>query len=145
MAKLTLIRGIPGTGKSTYARKHYRCLHLEADMFWERDETYQFDKERLTEAHKWLQSTVEAVMLLGLDLVVTGTFHKFEYLEPYLQMAEQFGYTTETITLYTQYGNTHGVPPEQLEKFASEWEVLPGENPPPVQLEIPQHRRRSLR
>lgn len=40
--KLTLIRGLPGSGKTTLA-KQLGVLHVEADMYFMRDGRYQFE------------------------------------------------------------------------------------------------------
>lgn len=53
--RLVLIRGLPGTGKTTlakgYVAKGYR--HFEADHFFMQNGQHRFDKERLSEAHAW--------------------------------------------------------------------------------------------
>jgi len=42
MSKLILVRGLPGSGKSTFA-KTFGCLHVEADMFYIVGGKYRFD------------------------------------------------------------------------------------------------------
>jgi predicted kinase len=46
MATLTIVRGLPGSGKSTYA-KSLNVFHIEADMFCMKDGKYEFDAERV--------------------------------------------------------------------------------------------------
>jgi len=54
LGKIILIRGLPGSGKTT-AAKEFDCFHLEADMFFVRDNIYSFNKEHIKEAHEFCQ------------------------------------------------------------------------------------------
>lgn len=51
--ELVLIRGLPGSGKSTMAKvlALVGYQHFEADMFFVRDGTYCYDRSRIREAH----------------------------------------------------------------------------------------------
>jgi adenylylsulfate kinase-like enzyme len=50
--ELVLIRGLPGTGKSTRAKKMRDHLHLEADMFLMVDGVYVYDQSKVRAAHE---------------------------------------------------------------------------------------------
>jgi Chromatin associated protein KTI12 len=50
--RLVLIRGVPGSGKSTRARELQEYLHFEADMYFIRDGAYTFDSDLLPAAHQ---------------------------------------------------------------------------------------------
>ena len=64
---LILIRGLPGSGKSTMARVKYpNHIHLEADMYFEDDKgNYNFDPKKLKEAHKWCLETTRSLLSIG--------------------------------------------------------------------------------
>lgn len=56
MQTLTLIRGLPGAGKSTLASelvsREPNTKHFEADMFFVEDGMYRFDKSKLNGADR---------------------------------------------------------------------------------------------
>ena len=54
--RLILVRGIPGSGKSTFARS-LGGVHYEADMFFlDEMSNYVFDVTKIKDAHSWCQS-----------------------------------------------------------------------------------------
>ena len=59
---LYLVRGVPGAGKSTFA-KNLGCTHFETDEFFMVDGEYKFDPSKLKEAHAWCLDQVELAMI----------------------------------------------------------------------------------
>lgn len=125
---LYVIRGIAGSGKSTYA-KTISPNHFEADMFWELlDGTYRFDMDKLSYAHKWCQAKVsEAMFRNEKKIVVSNTFTTLSEIEPYIQMAKQFEYKVKIINMRTQYKSVHNVPEDVLNKMKKRWQEIPEE------------------
>ena len=60
MQELIIIRGIPGSGKTTMAKSYQGYSHYEADMFFMKDGVYNFDRAKIKNAHNWSDT------LLGL-------------------------------------------------------------------------------
>jgi len=50
-----LIRGLPGSGKTTMAKKIEGFEHFEADQYFEKDGSYEFDPSELNSAHEECQ------------------------------------------------------------------------------------------
>jgi predicted kinase len=120
VSKLVLVRGIPGSGKSTVASAigySSDWMHLETDMFWMENGEYKFDVNRLREAHEWCQAKTREYLTLGMDVVVSNTFTTIKELRPYFDIAREFSIVPQVITCHAQYGNVHDVPEETLAKM----------------------------
>ena len=133
MPSMTLIRGVSGSGKSTLAAKMAGAMgacHFEADNFWIQSGSYQFDASRLKEAHAWCQDQVRTALSLGDNVIVSNTFTAEWELEPYLQMAGDYGCEITVIVVENRHGNRdiHGVPDEvrarQAEKLRDSLKLI---------------------
>ena len=120
---LILVRGLPGSGKSTYA-KSLNIMHIEADMYHMKDGVYMYDSKKQKAAHEWCCRTTKSFLLRGIDVVVSNTFTQKWELEPYISMAKETQTPYQIVTMKNQYGNIHNVPQEVIEKMTSRWEEL---------------------
>lgn len=125
---LILIRGAPGSGKSSLARRlHWSrvegAAHFEADMWFEQSGVYHFRPEQLTAAHRWCQDQTKQAMLRGSNtIIVSNCFIRRWELALYQVLARIHGYRVQEITLKANFGNIHGVPKEKVELMQSRFE-----------------------
>jgi predicted kinase len=121
--KIILVRGLPGSGKSTYARRIAGLsglIHVEADMFFEA--RGGFDPARLPEAHRWCQATTARCLAAGHSVVVANTFTQRWELAPYWAMAQDYGATVEEVVMRGAWGSIHNVPAATIAAMRARWE-----------------------
>ena len=123
---LFIVRGLPGSGKSTFA-KTLGGQHYEADMFFiDEDGNYKFDGTKIKDAHKWCQSFVKTDMMLEYPkIVVSNTFTQEWEMKPYMDLAKKHGYKVFTIVVENRHGgnNVHNVPEDKIEQMANRFEI----------------------
>ena len=136
MKTLYILRGLPGSGKSTLANSIVDTIAVcEADQYFVNQETgeYKFNPDEIKIAHQWCRDEVESRMkynqdTYGLDyseIVVSNTFTQEWEMEPYLKLAEKYGYTVFSLIVENRHGgkNTHGVPDEKVELMKNRFQI----------------------
>lgn len=122
--ELVLIRGLPGSGKSTMAKSMAGYLHIETDMFFVTPyEGYKFDPRRISEAHSWCQRLTKYA-LKTVNVVVSNTFTQKWEMQPYFDMGAELGIPVRVIEATGNFQNIHGVPEAAIERMRARWEEL---------------------
>lgn len=128
MNKLVIVRGRPGTGKSTYVRDNFpNVLHLENDMYHYQNGKYMYSGERQMDAVRWCYDTAATALKSGMDVVVANTFVRRAFIEPYKNLAAQVGCEFEVHRMMGNFKNIHNVPADVLENMKNNFEDYPGE------------------
>lgn len=127
--ELVLIRGLPGSGKTTMAKKYAEAgyVHCEADQYFEVGGEYRFDAGQLHTAHADCLRRTIAAMDAGCPAVVANTFTRRWEMEPYLKAAKKRGVRVRIIECIGNWPNVHGVPAEAIERMRARWESVEGE------------------
>ena len=132
---LYIVRGLPGSGKSTFAKKLVGSdfLVCEADKYFINKETgeYNFDVTKLKDAHKYCYDLVETYMKDSLvndqfyrEIAVSNTFTQEWEMKPYFELAEKYGYKIFCIIVENRHGGTnlHDVPEDKLKIMRNRFE-----------------------
>jgi len=125
MKELYLIRGLPGSGKSTLANRICN-QHIEADMYHINENgVYDWKQENAKAAHKWCQDKTEEWMKKRYNVVVSNTFTQEWEMQPYYDLAKQYGYRVYSLICENRHGgsNEHNVPQETLEKMKNRFDL----------------------
>ena len=132
---LYLIRGVPGSGKSTFAHTIWNDYAIcEADQYFVNKETgeYKFNPDEIKIAHQWCKDEVENRMKDNQvnpqyypEIVVSNTFTQEWEMESYYKLAEKYGYRVFSLIVENRHGgkNTHGVPDEKVELMKNRFQI----------------------
>lgn len=131
---LTLVRGLPGSGKSSFARSIVHIAerrYVSADDFFGHGEgVYRFDPSKLGAAHAWCQSHASGCLSRRESVAVANTFTQRWEMEPYLRMAAEFGARVVVVDCFDAgmsdeelaAKNVHGVPVAGIAAMRARWE-----------------------
>lgn len=130
---LILLRGIPGSGKTTLGDVILQTTQqqnpdvLSADNFFVDEKgNYNFDATKLKEAHNLCQQKCAERMRLEFSkIVVANTFTQEWEMEPYFEMAKRYRYRIHTLIVENRHGskNIHDVPDEKLAQMKNRFEI----------------------
>jgi predicted kinase len=146
---LVILRGLPGSGKSTFARDLLNfaedvCVggltKCSADTYFLRpDGVYDWNPKYLKNAHEWCFEQVEEAMSdMGewsgdCQLIVLDNTNMIKaHYKKYVDLAQEKGYTVREVVIgkfdkdsLKEYAerNVHGVSLDVIEKMAKKFEV----------------------
>ncbi len=99
--RVTILRGISGCGKSTWAAQHASEAYIvSTDRYFVKDGVYTFDASKLATYHQQaFRDFLEAILRQEPWIVVDNTNILLWEFIPYVVAAQAYAYTVEIITL----------------------------------------------
>lgn len=115
-----IMRGLPGSGKSTYAKSVPNAHIVSADLYFEQQGGYAFNPKQLHEAHIWcFREFLKLLQQRITPIIVDNTNITAVEIAPYALAAESYGYTAEIMQFSTDVQtaaqrNVHRVPKRKI-------------------------------
>jgi len=113
---LYLLRGLPGSGKTTLANTMIG-LNFESDMFFRDEEgNYNYDPKDLRHAQIWCLNSVMEAMEASTKaettefdrIIVSNDFTLERELDEYYKIAESYGYHVFSVVVENRHNNKPG-------------------------------------
>lgn len=123
---LIIVRGIPGSGKTSFAELLGTKAICSADDYVTRNGVYKWSPETIGKSHDWCQRKCRRFMKKQAErIVVANTSTTERELKPYYDLARQFGYRVYSIIVENRHDgkNIHNVPDDTLEKMANRFNI----------------------
>lgn len=133
MKEVYVCRGLPGSGKSTWARENFPKSNIvSADDFFTHGDEYKFDPKKIPQAHQSCFRKFIRMIDRGVSpIIVDNTNTQLWEMSPYILAGESFGYTVKIFEFHvpvklSSVMNVHGVPESTIKRMKSGWqEALP--------------------
>ena len=121
-AHLYIIRGVPGSGKTTFADTIGRGLGavwVAADDWFAMYNKNTFDASKLGNAHAWCQNFAFKRLVDGQPVIVHNTFTTEKELKPYIDFCNENNIPFTCIVVENRHGNksVHNVPEEKVNQM----------------------------
>lgn len=123
---LYIIRGLPGSGKTTLGKTIAGTYCYAADDYFDLFHDGEFVPSKIKSAHKHCHLMVETALSDDVPFVaVTNTFTQEWEFEQYIALAERYGYTVHSIIVENRHGNksVHEVPEGTVQKMRNRFKV----------------------
>jgi predicted kinase len=123
---LVILRGLPGSGKSTFAEL-FKAPICSADDFLMIDGVYVWTQARVRRAHELCEAKCKSLMEAEEPLIIISNMNvKARDWRTYGKMAEDTGYMVFTVIIENRHGgkNSHGVTEEMMKDIEERFSII---------------------
>jgi len=131
--KLTIVRGIPGSGKSTFAKKYAAANGhikvIEPDDFWtDRKRKYEYHAE-LREVYEMYgkAAVTHELIIEKRPCVIADVFATRKDLQFFKDLCEMYEIPLEVFRMTGEFQNVHNVNEDDLKEMKISFESFDGE------------------
>lgn len=127
MAKLILVRGIPGSGKSTFAKQFKDCVHVESDQFCMQGDKFVWNEaeHKANQLRCW--NMTKDNLERGKDVVVAATFTTKDKIDPYITLGHTCNAQVLVFRMTGEFKNVHDVADEKVGRYKASMVDIDGE------------------
>ena len=130
MHELIILRGLPGSGKTTLAEVlseggTYPVFSVD-DYFTDENGHYEFRFQENHLAYKQCEEGVRTAMQQGAPKIILHNTFTMEWeMEPYFKLASEHDYRLHVLTVENRHGsgNVHDIPEEHIERMRAKYVV----------------------
>jgi predicted kinase len=122
---IIIVRGIPGSGKSSFSSLLGRAI-CSADDYFIRNNRYLWKADKLGFAHSWCQRKCERFLKLGISpVIIDNTSISSKDVNIYIKLAKKYNYKYFSIIIENRHDgiNSHNVPAETIKKMKEKFSI----------------------
>jgi len=127
MAKLTIYRGLPGSGKTTRARETDSFILSPSDMYSMENGEYKWTAAKHIRGHNWAMDIFNKCLTYRIDIVIAEVLPRISDVMEFVVPAKQNDYNIEVIDCEitreeSVKRNVHEVDPDNIDEMMKSWE-----------------------